>query len=52
MQLLQRAMGSVLGTPFVYNRVRPAVVGGIDMAPLYEDLAGDAARMILFARRD
>lgn len=25
----------VLGTPFVYNRVRPLVVGGIDMSPFY-----------------
>jgi SAM-dependent methyltransferase len=28
----------VLGLPFVYNRVRPLVVGGIDMAPVYERL--------------
>jgi SAM-dependent methyltransferase len=28
----------VLGHPFIYNRVRPWVVGGIDMSPLYESL--------------
>src|SRR5262245_24452170 len=28
----------VLGLPFVYNRVRPLVVGGIDMAPVYDRL--------------
>lgn len=31
MNLYQR----LLGTPFVYNRVRPLVVGGIDMSPFY-----------------
>jgi SAM-dependent methyltransferase len=25
----------LLGTPFVYNRVRPLAVGGIDMSPFY-----------------
>lgn len=47
MQLLQRAMGKVLGTPFVYNHVRPAVVGGIDMGPLYRRLEGPASESIL-----
>lgn len=28
----------VLGLPFVYNRVRPFVVGGIDMSPVYDRL--------------
>jgi SAM-dependent methyltransferase len=26
----------LLGTPFVYNQVRPLVVGGIDMSPFYD----------------
>ncbi|HVU01246.1 MAG TPA: class I SAM-dependent methyltransferase [Polyangiaceae bacterium] len=30
---------AVLGTPFVYNLVRPLVVGGIDMAPVLTPLA-------------
>ncbi len=30
----------VLGHPFVYNQVRPRVLGGIDMSPLYERLRG------------
>jgi SAM-dependent methyltransferase len=37
----------ILGHPFVYDRVRPAVVGGIDMGRLYEQLAGDAAKAVL-----
>ena len=31
----------VLGHPFVYNQVRPRVLGGIDMSPLYERLRGE-----------
>ena len=34
MSLYQR----VLGIPFVYNKVRPLVLGGIDMSPVYERL--------------
>lgn len=30
----------VLGHPFVYDEIRPRVVGGIDMKPLYDLLAG------------
>ncbi len=30
----------VLGHPFVYNKVRPRVLGGIDMSPLYDRLRG------------
>jgi SAM-dependent methyltransferase len=33
----------LLGHPFVYDQVRPRVVGGIDMKSLY-DLLGDAGR--------
>jgi len=32
MNLYQR----ILGTPFVYNHVRPMAVGGIDMTPFYD----------------
>jgi SAM-dependent methyltransferase len=28
----------VLGLPFVYTRIRPLVVGGVDMTPSYENL--------------
>jgi SAM-dependent methyltransferase len=37
----------VLGLPFVYDEVRPRVVGGIDMQPLYDLLSPDAARAVL-----
>jgi SAM-dependent methyltransferase len=30
----------ILGHPFVYNQVRPRVLGGIDMSPLYVRLRG------------
>lgn len=37
----------ILGHPFVYEQVRPRVVGGIDMRPLYELLPGEARRFVL-----
>lgn len=37
----------ILGHPFVYDQVRPRVVGGIDMRPLYELLPVEARRSIL-----
>jgi len=37
----------LLGHPFVYDQVRPRVVGGIDMRPLYDLLAGEARRVVL-----
>ena len=37
----------ILGHPFVYDQVRPRVVGGIDMRPLYDLLAGEARRVVL-----
>ena len=37
----------ILGHPFVYDQVRPRVVGGIDMRPLYELLPHDARSSIL-----
>jgi SAM-dependent methyltransferase len=37
----------VLGHPFVYNRVRPLVVGGIDWSPLYRHLAAGPGDVIL-----
>jgi SAM-dependent methyltransferase len=37
----------LLGHPFVYDQVRPRVVGGIDMRPLYDLLEGDARRVVL-----
>jgi SAM-dependent methyltransferase len=41
MSVLGRAYRRILGHPFVYNQVRPRVVGGIDMRPLYDRLAGE-----------
>lgn len=43
MSLYQR----LLGHPFVYDRIRPWVVGGIDWAPLYQNLAAGADDVIL-----
>jgi SAM-dependent methyltransferase len=37
----------VLGHPFVYNRIRPMVVGGIDWSPLYQRLQAGAGDVIL-----
>jgi SAM-dependent methyltransferase len=37
----------VLGRPFVYNRVRPWVVGGVDMTAFYESLDADASDVIV-----
>jgi SAM-dependent methyltransferase len=37
----------ILGHPFVYEQVRPRVVGGIDMRPLYDLLPADARRSVL-----
>ncbi len=38
----------ILGHPFVYDQIRPRVVGGIDMRPVYELIPrGDARRVIL-----
>ena len=43
MSLYQR----LLGHPFVYDRIRPLVVGGIDWAPLYRNLDAQAGDVIL-----
>jgi SAM-dependent methyltransferase len=37
----------LLGHPFVYNRIRPLVVGGIDWAPLYRNLDAGPDDVIL-----
>ncbi|HEY0467640.1 MAG TPA: class I SAM-dependent methyltransferase [Polyangiaceae bacterium] len=37
----------ILGTPFVYNHVRPMAVGGIDMTPFYERVAAAADDVVL-----
>lgn len=37
----------LLGHPFVYNRIRPFVVGGIDWSPLYKNLEAGAGDVIL-----
>ena len=37
----------LLGHPFVYNRIRPFVVGGIDWSPLYRNLDAGPDNVIL-----
>jgi SAM-dependent methyltransferase len=37
----------ILGTPFVYNHVRPLAVGGIDMSPFYQRLAASPESVVL-----
>lgn len=37
----------ILGHPFVYDQIRPRVVGGIDMGPLYALIPAEARRSIL-----
>jgi SAM-dependent methyltransferase len=37
----------LLGRPVVYNRVRPWVVGGVDMTAFYESLEADASDVIV-----
>lgn len=41
------AWRKLLGHPFVYDQVRPRVVGGIDMRPLYDLLSPEARRNVL-----
>jgi SAM-dependent methyltransferase len=43
MNLYQR----ILGHPFIYDRVRPLVVGGIDLSPLYRNLDAGPSDVIL-----
>ena len=43
MNLYQR----VLGTPFVYNHVRPMAVGGIDMTPFYDRVNAGPSDVVL-----
>ncbi len=43
MSLLDR----VLGIPFVYNRVRPLLLGGIDLSPAYELLRASPRDVLL-----
>jgi SAM-dependent methyltransferase len=37
----------ILGHPFIYDQVRPRVVGGIDMRPLYDLLPNEARESVL-----
>ena len=43
MSLYQR----LLGHPFVYNHIRPFVVGGVDWSPLYNNLEAGPEDVIL-----
>lgn len=45
--LMQGLYRKILGHPFVYDQVRPRVVGGIDMRPVYDLLTKDARRFVL-----
>jgi len=40
------AWRKLLGHPFVYDQIRPRVVGGIDMRPVYERLPPAARRRL------
>lgn len=42
-----RIYRAILGLPFVYDRVRPFVVGGIDLSPLYSRLGADGSAVVL-----
>lgn len=37
----------MLGHPFVYNRVRPWIVGGVDMSPVYASLGAGPSDVIV-----
>jgi SAM-dependent methyltransferase len=37
----------ILGHPFVYEQIRPRVVGGIDMRGLYEMLGAEGSKVVL-----
>jgi SAM-dependent methyltransferase len=37
----------LLGHPFVYDQVRPRIVGGIDMKPLYDLLGSEGRKVVL-----
>lgn len=37
----------IVGTPFVYDHVRPLVVGGIDMSPVYDRVESTDADVVL-----
>ena len=37
----------ILGHPFVYEQIRPRVVGGIDMRGLYEMLGPEGSKVVL-----
>lgn len=42
-----RIYDRILGHPFVYNRIRPLVVGGVDNSPVYERLLPNGQDVIL-----
>jgi SAM-dependent methyltransferase len=44
---MPRLYEKLLGHPFVYEQVRPRVVGGIDMRPLYDLLPREARARVL-----
>jgi SAM-dependent methyltransferase len=37
----------ILGNPFIYNRVRPLVIGGLDMSPFYERIGAGEDAVVL-----
>jgi SAM-dependent methyltransferase len=37
----------LLGTPFIYNHVRPLAVGGLDMSPFYERIGASEDSVVL-----
>lgn len=47
MTFLAKLRGKILGHPFVYEKIRPFAVGGIDMSPSYSALRLDAQSVVM-----
>lgn len=47
MRLVISLYTRLLSIPFVYTRIRPIVVGGVDMTPSYENLASTAEDVVV-----
>lgn len=43
---LRRIGNRIMGTPFVYDYVRPLAVGGIDFSPLYDQISDPDAEIL------
>jgi SAM-dependent methyltransferase len=45
--VLSQAYQKVMGIPFVYNNVRPLLLGGLDLSPFYEEVQATESDTIL-----